>query len=130
MAGSDATLGKTLGHGDRQTPGHKSTSATTFPSIYDLHQYNSTTSDNNTSNTSLALSMIQPLFRYNVTTPIAPLRPILLQHPLRLMNHTGTATITSLCSLLIQHHYIYDLHCYNTYNIFTIYKVPTTITSL
>ena len=86
MAGSEATLGKTLGHGDWQTPGH---------SVFQqLHEQVS------------MISISTTLLRQTTKHP----------HLLRLMIQIVTATITSLCSLLLQHPLrLYDLHCYSTY---------------
>ena len=76
MAGSEATLGKTLGHGDWQTPGH---------SVFQ-----------------------QPHEQVSLISTSTTL--------LCIMIHTITATITSLCSLPLQHpSRLYDLHCYSTY---------------
>ena len=124
MAGSEATLGKTLGHGDWQTPGHSV-----------LQQLHSQVSMIPISTTLLSDS--------NTSANTTSLCSLPLQHPLRLYDlhshsthyvltiYIDTATITSIWSILLQHllrHY--DLYGYSNYHVYLIYIVTATITSL
>ena len=136
MAGSEATLGKTLGHGDWQTPGH---------SVFQqLHEQISLIS---ISTTLLRQTTISPHLRlmihrnsnyyvfmiYPVTTTTTnaslwslkqlscPYDPYCYSHYHVSTIYTVTATIMSLCSIS---------YCYNNYYVITIYTITATITSL
>ena len=135
MAGSEATLGKTLGHGDWQTPGHSV-----------LQQLHSQVSMIPISTTLLSDS--------NTPANTTSLCSLPLQHPLRLYDlhshsthyvltiyidtatitsiwSTVTAPITSVCSIWLQHLLrLSDLHRYSNYHVYMIYLVTATITSI
>ena len=139
MAGSEATLRKTLGHGDWQTPGHSV--------IQQLHAQVYMTSINTTLLRQIIIHpvrhlalycyniyyalLLQLLLRsyyldrhsnyyvsmiYMVTAPITSLWPLCYSNYFVPMIYIETPTITSLWSILLQQLLgPYDPYCYSTY---------------
>ena len=106
MAGSEATLRKTLGHGDWQTPGHS-----VIQQMYNLYCY----SINHVSMTSSATAFITSLWSlYSSTYHVT----LISRYSIYYVTKTSivTASSPSLWSPLLQHlprHY--DPYNYNTY---------------
>ena len=102
MAGSEATLGKTRGHGDWQPPGHS-----VFQQLHEQVYIISTS------------TMLLRLMINIVTATITTLCSLPLQHPSRLYDLHGHSTYCVLCPISLQPLlHPYALHCYNIYYVY------------